>query len=105
MSEGVKLSEMSDDRYDPLKLPDFSYLNTPYIYVGLTAEEKRRLLKALEKDVEFRYAVAGLIGLGEVLNELKKLREDFNKFAAEMEMRWEENEKRWEEMEKVGGSR
>ncbi|MEM2026079.1 MAG: hypothetical protein QXW94_07290 [Desulfurococcaceae archaeon] len=32
----------------------------------------------MEEDAEFRYAVAGLQGLGEVLNELRRLREDFN---------------------------
>lgn len=47
----------------------------------LSPEEKRRFLKALEEDQEFRYAVAGLLGLGEVLNELRRLREDFNNFV------------------------
>ena len=68
--------------------------------MSLTAEEKRRFLKALEEDPEFRYAVAGLLGLGEVLNELKKLRDDFNKFVELEGKRWEENNKRWEENNK-----
>jgi len=34
------------------------------------AELKSRMLKLLEEDEEFRYAVAGLIGLGEVLKRL-----------------------------------
>ena len=64
-------------------------------------------MQALEEDAEFRYAVAGLLGLGEVLADLKMLRKDFNKFAEESlrrweenNMRWEENNKRWEETEK-----
>ncbi|AAL63781.1 paREP7 [Pyrobaculum aerophilum str. IM2] len=54
-------------------------------YVVLSPEEKRRFLKALEEDQEFRYAVAGLLGLGEVLNELRRLREDFNNFVQRSE--------------------
>ncbi|AFA38467.1 paREP7 [Pyrobaculum oguniense TE7] len=68
--------------------------------MSLSAEEKRRFLKALEEDVEFRYAVAGLLGLGEVLNELRKLREDFNKYVEKSEKRWRQNERRWKENEK-----
>ena len=68
--------------------------------MSLSAEEKRRFLKALEEDQEFRYAVAGLLGLGEVLAELKRLREDFNRFVEENQRRWEENNRRWEENEK-----
>ena len=81
----------------------------------LSSEEKRRFLKALETDEEFRLAVAGLLGLGEILQELKDLRErmdryiklnekrwrkwykTWNKFLKEHEIRWEENRKRWEE--------
>ncbi|MEL9941044.1 MAG: hypothetical protein QXH86_08510 [Ignisphaera sp.] len=58
---------------------------------------KNELLRLLREDEEFRYAVAGLLGLGEVLSELKKLREDFLAFVREQEKRWEENNRRWEE--------
>ncbi|ABP51246.1 hypothetical protein [Pyrobaculum arsenaticum] len=68
--------------------------------MSLSAEEKRRFLKALEEDVEFRYAVAGFLGLGEVLNELRRLREDFNKYVEKSERRWRQNERRWKENEK-----
>lgn len=71
----------------------FSYSAT--MHVTLSAEEKKRFLKALEEDPEFRYAVAGLLGLGEVLNELKKLREDFNNYVKRSERRWGQNERRW----------
>ena len=63
----------------------------------LSSEEKRRFLRALSEDEEFRYAVAGLLGLGAVLDELRRLREDFNKHIEQEEKRWEENEKRWQE--------
>jgi len=84
----------------------------------LSPEEKRRFLKALETDEEFRLAVAGLLGLGEILQELRDLRrrmdryiriserrwrewrETWRKFLEENERRWEENRKRWEENEK-----
>ena len=52
---------------------------------------KDEFISLLEKDREFRYAVAGLLGLEEVLRrldrneqELVKLREDFNKLREDM---------------------
>jgi hypothetical protein len=84
----------------------------------LSPEEKRRFLKALETDEEFRLAVAGLLGLGEILRELRDLRrrmdryiriserrwrewqETWKKFLEENERRWEENRKWWEENRK-----
>ena len=54
-------------------------------------ELKSRIISLLEKDREFRYTVAGLIGLREILEkldkheqELKKLREDMNKLREDM---------------------
>jgi hypothetical protein len=88
------------------------------LFIVLSPEEKRRFLKALETDEEFRLAVAGLLGLGEILRELRDLRrrmdryirlserrwrewrETWRKFLEENEKRWEENRKRWEENEK-----
>jgi len=64
------------------------------------AELKRRLLGLLREDEEFRYAVAGLLGLDTILLELKALREDFNEYIKLEEKRWGENEKRWKENEK-----
>ena len=60
-------------------------------------ELKKKILQLLREDEEFRLAIAGLIGLDAVLNELKKLREDFNRYIELEEKRWEENNKRWEE--------
>lgn len=52
---------------------------------------KKEVLRLLEEDVEFRYAVAGFIGLDEVLRrldrnegELMKLREDMNMLRKDM---------------------
>jgi len=52
---------------------------------------RARVLKLLREDEEFRYAVAGLIGLEEILrrldrheSELVKLREDMNKLREDM---------------------
>ncbi|MEM1653230.1 MAG: DUF3782 domain-containing protein [Ignisphaera sp.] len=68
---------------------------------------KSEFLRLLKEDEEFRYAIAGLIGFGEVLKrldrheeELKRLREDFLVFVKEQEKRWEENNRRWEENNK-----
>ena len=41
-----------------------------------SAELKRRLLELLDKDEEFRYAVAGRLGLSEILKRLDKLEEN-----------------------------
>ena len=67
--------------------------------MALTPEEKRRFLKALEEDEEFRMAVAGTIGLGEILGELKRLREDFEKWIKMEKERWEAANKRFARIE------
>jgi len=45
----------------------------------LSKEEKERILRTLEVDAEFRYAVAGLIGLSEVLKRLDRHEEQLVK--------------------------
>ncbi|MCC6004547.1 MAG: DUF3782 domain-containing protein [Thermofilum sp.] len=52
----------------------------------MSSQLKQRLLKLLKEDEEFRYAVAGLLGLEEILKrldrheeQLVKLREDMNR--------------------------
>jgi len=73
---------------------------------------KEEFLSLLERDREFRYAVAGLIGLGEVLRrldehgermvkieeELVKLREDMNKLREDMNRLREDMNKLREDM-------
>jgi len=45
----------------------------------LSKEEKERILRTLEVDAEFRYAVAGLIGLSEILRRLDRHEEQIVK--------------------------
>ena len=70
----------------------------PLILMALSAEEKKRFLKSLDEDKEFRYAVAGYLGIGEILKrldsleesmvklweEVKSLREDFNTLKSDV---------------------
>jgi len=63
---------------------------------SLSKEEKLRFLKALETDEEFRLAVAAKLGLLEILNELRRLREDFNRLYA----KGLEHDRRFEVIEK-----
>ncbi|RSN74979.1 hypothetical protein D6D85_07110 [Candidatus Methanodesulfokora washburnensis] len=70
----------------------------PLILMVLSAEEKKRFLKSLDEDKEFRYAVAGYLGIGEILKrldsleesmvklweEVRSLREDFNTSKSDM---------------------
>jgi len=76
----------------------------------LTQQEKERLLKALEKDREFRYALMGLLGFREILDRITKLEERFEKLAerqqkleeriAKLEERFVELEERQQRLEK-----
>ena len=76
----------------------------------MSTELKKELLRLLEIDEEFRLAVAAKLGLREILEELRKLREDFNKLYAkslEHDKRFEvlerkllEHDKRFEVIEK-----
>jgi len=70
-------------------------------------ELKSRMLKLLREDEEFRYAVAGLIGLEEILRrldrheaELVRLREDMNKLREDMIRGFELVERRIELVER-----
>ncbi|MHA1581183.1 MAG: hypothetical protein ACTSYM_01575 [Candidatus Baldrarchaeia archaeon] len=75
---------------------------------------KEEFLELLEKDKEFRYAVAGYLGLSEILKRLdgmkesmirlgeeqKRLREDFNKMLEIMDERFRRVDKRFERIER-----
>ena len=64
--------------------------------MSLTPEEKRRLLRALEEDEEFRYAVAGLLGFKEILDRIVALEERFAELE-KRQMRLEERQAALEE--------
>ena len=66
----------------------------------LTAEEKKRLLDALEKDREFRYAVMGLLGFRELLERFSKLEERQQKLE-ERFARLEERQQKLEERQQA----
>ncbi|MFN3622372.1 MAG: hypothetical protein ACK4TI_05725 [Nitrososphaerales archaeon] len=59
--------------------------------VALSKSEKKRFLKALEKDEEFRFAVAGLLGFSEILRKL-------DVFEENQEKMWQNQEKLWIEV-------
>jgi len=55
---------------------------------------KREFLSLLEKDVEFRYAVAGYLGLSEILKKMDALIEEQHKL-------WENQNRLWEEIKNL----
>lgn len=70
------------------------------------SELKARFFTLLREDAEFRYAVAGLLGLEEILRrldrneaELARLREDFNKMREDFNRKAEEDSKRFAAIE------
>ncbi len=63
---------------------------------GLSKEEKDKILKALEKDREFRYAVMGLLGFKELLERFSRLEEHQQR----LEERQQKLEERFAELEK-----
>ncbi|MEM0484547.1 MAG: hypothetical protein QW434_07635 [Pyrobaculum sp.] len=65
---------------------------------------KEEFLRLLKEDEEFRMAVAGYLGLREVLEELRRLRGDFNKFAREQVARWEEANRRFSRLKEGLGA-
>ncbi len=66
------------------------------MHVTLTAKEKERILKALEVDREFRYALMGLLGFREVLERITKL-EEGHKEILERLIKLEERQQKLEE--------
>ncbi|MGC9067625.1 MAG: hypothetical protein ACP5GU_01665 [Thermoprotei archaeon] len=55
---------------------------------------KKEILELLEKDIEFRYAIAGYLGLTEILKKLDALAEGQNKL-------WENQNRLWEEIKSL----
>ncbi|MEM2114217.1 MAG: hypothetical protein QXS12_02050, partial [Candidatus Caldarchaeum sp.] len=81
----------------------------------LGTDLKRELLRLLDEDEEFRYAVAGRIGILEILKRLDRLEDNQNKLWENQNRLWEEvrslregqeklwrgQEKLWENVEKL----
>jgi hypothetical protein len=62
---------------------------------------KREFLELLDRDVEFRYAVAGYLGLSEILKRLDALAEEQVKLREEQVRLREEQTKIWNEIAKI----
>jgi len=62
--------------------------------MSLGSEEKQRIIKALEEDREFRYALMGLLGYREILDRITGLEERF----ADLEERFIKLEERFAEL-------
>ena len=62
---------------------------------------KKEFLELLEKDTEFRYTVAGYLGLSEILKRLDRLEEGQNKLWENQNRLWEGQNRLWEEIRKL----
>ena len=62
---------------------------------------KKKILGLLDKDVEFRYAVAGYLGLSEILKKLDTLAEEQVRLREEQTKIWMEITKIWEEIKTI----
>ncbi|MBS7653356.1 hypothetical protein KEJ13_09550, partial [Candidatus Bathyarchaeota archaeon] len=62
---------------------------------------KEEFLELLERDREFRHTVAGIIGYGDILENIKKHDKKFNEIMAELRehtKRFEEHDKKFNEI-------
>ncbi len=59
---------------------------------------RREFIKLLESDVEFRYTVAGYLGLSEILRSIERLWEEVRELREEVRKFWENQNKLWEEV-------
>ncbi len=70
--------------------------------MALSAEDKRRIIEALEEDKEFRYALMGLLGFKEILDRISRLEERYQKIderIAKLEERFVKLEERFTKLE------
>jgi hypothetical protein len=74
----------------------------------MSTDLKSEFLRLLEKDIEFRYAVAGYLGLSEIIKKLDWLIEEQRKIWEEVKHIWEEikslredQHKLWENQNKI----
>lgn len=72
---------------DQRLIVQISLINHVYrtaVRIPLSSDLKRELLRLLEEDEEFRYAVAGRIGILEILKRLDRLEEGQNRLWEEV---------------------
>jgi uncharacterized protein YoxC len=76
-----------------------------YSSAGMDVRLRRQFLKLLDEDKEFRYTVAGYLGLGEILKRLDSIEENIRKIWEEIrglregqEKLWEAQNRLWEEV-------
>ena len=62
---------------------------------------RKEFLELLESDVEFRYAVAGYLGLSTIMEELRRIREEQTKTWKNIEKLWENVERLWREVRSI----
>jgi len=74
----------------------------------VSSDLKRQFLRLLEEDEEFRYAVAGRLGILEVLKRLdaiaeeqKSINRNIENINQKIEKTWEEIAKIWAQIEKI----
>jgi regulator of replication initiation timing len=67
-----------------------------YSSAGMAVRLRRQFLKLLDEDKEFRYTVAGYLGLGEILKRLDSIEENVRKIWEEIRGLREGQEKLWE---------
>jgi predicted nuclease with TOPRIM domain len=67
----------------------------------VSSELKRQFMELLEKDVEFRYAVAGYLGLSEIIKRLDEHDRKFNEILAEIKALREDQKKLWENQSRL----
>jgi regulator of replication initiation timing len=76
-----------------------------YSSAGMAVRLRRQFLKLLDEDKEFRYTVAGYLGLGEIFKRLDSIEENIRKIWEEIrglregqEKLWEAQNRLWEEV-------
>ena len=64
----------------------------------MSTQLKKKILKLLEEDTEFRYLVAGSLGYSEILKNIEKIWIEIKALREEQEKLWENTSKLWEEV-------
>ena len=67
----------------------------------MSTQIKKKILKLLEEDTEFRYMVAGYLGYSEILKNIEKIWIEIKALREEQEKLWENTSKLWEGQNKL----